>query len=70
MTRPVLIIEDNADIAECLHYILKMENFETRVARTGETNIKTLRTPGGAQIEFFWGPQNRLEPGFPSTGSR
>ena len=39
MARPVLIIEDNADIAELLRYILEQEHFETRVALTGEEGL-------------------------------
>ena len=30
MTGPVLIIEDNVDIAEILRYALEKENYETR----------------------------------------
>ena len=39
MARPVLIIEDNPDIAEVLRYGLEHENFETRVALTGEEGL-------------------------------
>lgn len=36
---PVLIIEDDPDIAEILRYVLENENFETRVAHTGEEGL-------------------------------
>lgn len=36
---PVLIIEDDPDIAEVLRYVLESENFETRVASTGEEGL-------------------------------
>jgi DNA-binding response OmpR family regulator len=39
MTGPVLIIEDNVDIAEILRYALEKENYETRVALTGEEGL-------------------------------
>ena len=39
MTGPVLIIEDNVDIAEILRYALEKENYETRVALTGEQGL-------------------------------
>lgn len=39
MTRPILIVEDDPDIAEVLRYGLEHENFETRVARTGEEGL-------------------------------
>lgn len=35
MTRPILIIEDDPDIAELLRYSLAAQHFETRVAVTG-----------------------------------
>jgi DNA-binding response OmpR family regulator len=38
-TGPVLIIEDDPDIAEILRYILENENLETRIARTGEEGL-------------------------------
>jgi two-component system phosphate regulon response regulator PhoB len=39
MTRPVLIIEDDPDIAEVLSYGLESNNFETRVANNGEDGL-------------------------------
>jgi len=39
MAGPVLIIEDDPDIAEILRYVLEHENFQTRVARTGEEGL-------------------------------
>ncbi|HXQ33600.1 MAG TPA: response regulator [Anaerolineales bacterium] len=35
----MLIIEDDPDIAEVLRYVLKNENFEARVACTGEEGL-------------------------------
>lgn len=39
MTMSVLVIEDDQDIAESLRYSLELENFETRVALTGEEGL-------------------------------
>src|SRR5262245_55547770 len=39
MAGTVLIIEDDPDIAEILRYVLENENFQTRVARTGEEGL-------------------------------
>src|SRR5947209_6512007 len=39
MTRPVLIIEDDPDIAEGLRYNLEREGMATRVAETGERGL-------------------------------
>src|SRR5437764_3524539 len=39
MTRPVLIIEDDPDIAEGLRYNLEREGLEARVAETGERGL-------------------------------
>jgi DNA-binding response OmpR family regulator len=39
MAGPVLIVEDDPDIAEVLRYVLKNANLETRVARTGEEGL-------------------------------
>jgi two-component system, OmpR family, alkaline phosphatase synthesis response regulator PhoP len=39
MTKPVLIIEDDPDIAEGLRYNLEREGLETRVALTGEQGL-------------------------------
>jgi len=39
MTRSVLVIEDDQDIAESLRYSLERQNFEARVALTGEVGL-------------------------------
>jgi len=39
MARPILIIEDDPDIAEALRYSLEMQKFETRVAITGREGL-------------------------------
>ena len=39
MSRPVLVIEDDPDIAECLRYSLEVNRFETRIAPSGEEGI-------------------------------
>jgi two-component system, OmpR family, alkaline phosphatase synthesis response regulator PhoP len=39
MTKPVLIIEDDPDIAEGLRYNLERESFETRIALSGEEGL-------------------------------
>src|SRR5437588_6446135 len=39
MTRPVLIIEDDPDIAEGLRYNLERDGMTTRVAETGERGL-------------------------------
>ena len=39
MPRPILIIEDDPDIAEVLRYNLEAQKFETRVARTGKEGL-------------------------------
>jgi DNA-binding response OmpR family regulator len=39
MKGPVLIIEDDPDIAEILRYVLENENFKTRVVHTGEEGL-------------------------------
>jgi DNA-binding response OmpR family regulator len=36
---PVLIIEDDPDIAEVLRYVIENENFQALVARTGEEGL-------------------------------
>jgi DNA-binding response OmpR family regulator len=45
MTRPVLIVEDDADIAEGLRYNLEREGLETRVALTGEQGLRAALDP-------------------------
>jgi DNA-binding response OmpR family regulator len=37
MQQTILIIEDDADIAEGLHYNLKREGFRTVIAESGES---------------------------------
>ena len=39
MPKPVLVIEDDPDIAECLRYSLEMKRIETRVVLTGEEGV-------------------------------
>jgi len=39
MARPILIIEDDPDIAEVLRYSLEAQRFETRVALTGTEGL-------------------------------
>ncbi|HWP54264.1 MAG TPA: response regulator [Pyrinomonadaceae bacterium] len=39
MARPILIIEDDPDIAEVLRYCLEAHKFETRVALTGNEGL-------------------------------
>ena len=39
MTGPILIIEDDPDIAEALRYSFEKNDFETRVALTGEEGL-------------------------------
>jgi two-component system phosphate regulon response regulator PhoB len=39
MTRPILIIEDDPDIAEVLRYGLEARHFETRVAGDGKEGL-------------------------------
>lgn len=39
MPRPILIIEDDPDIAEILRYNLEAQKFETRVAHTGKEGL-------------------------------
>jgi len=39
MARPILIIEDDPDIAEVLRYGLEARHFETRVASTGNEGL-------------------------------
>ena len=39
MARPILIIEDDPDIAEILRYNLEAQRFETRLAITGEEGL-------------------------------
>ncbi|MCA1636276.1 MAG: response regulator transcription factor [Acidobacteria bacterium] len=48
MTKPVLIVEDDPDIAEGLRYNLEREGLETRVALTGEQGLTAALDPKGA----------------------
>ena len=45
MNRPVLIVEDDPDIAEGLRYNLEREGLETRVALTGEQGLRAALDP-------------------------
>ena len=45
MNRPILIIEDDPDIAEVLAYALQKEQFVTRVALTGEDGLAASLDP-------------------------
>src|SRR6187399_2605618 len=40
MQQTILIVEDDADIAEGLHYNLKREGFRTTVAESGEKGLR------------------------------
>ena len=40
MQQSILIIEDDADIAESLHYNLKREGFKPTVAESGEKGLR------------------------------
>lgn len=46
MSRPVLIVEDDPDIAEGLRYNLEREQLETRVALTGEEGLAAALDAG------------------------
>jgi DNA-binding response OmpR family regulator len=48
MAKPVLIVEDDPDIAEGLRYNLEREGLETRVALTGEQGLAFALDPKGA----------------------
>jgi DNA-binding response OmpR family regulator len=47
MPKPVLIVEDDPDIAEGLRYNLEREGLETRVALTGEEGLSAALDPKG-----------------------
>src|SRR3712207_2062621 len=47
MAKPVLIVEDDPDIAEGLRYNLEREGLETRVAPTGEQGLSAALDPKG-----------------------
>ena len=46
MGRPILIIEDDPDIAEVLRYSLEAQRFETRVALTGQEGLSASLDKG------------------------
>ena len=46
MTRPILIVEDDPDVAEGLRYNLEREQFKTRVAADGEQALSAAFDPG------------------------
>jgi two-component system alkaline phosphatase synthesis response regulator PhoP len=48
MSKAVLIVEDDPDIAEGLRYNLEREGLETRVALTGEQGLSAALDPKGA----------------------
>jgi DNA-binding response OmpR family regulator len=45
MARPILIIEDDPDIAEVLRYSLEAQKFETRLAVTGKEGLAASLDP-------------------------
>jgi DNA-binding response OmpR family regulator len=45
MAKPVLVVEDDPDIAEGLRYNLEREGLEARVARTGEQGLQAALDP-------------------------
>jgi DNA-binding response OmpR family regulator len=45
MTRPVLIVEDDPDIAESLRYNLERDGLKTRVVETGERGLAAALDP-------------------------
>ena len=44
MSKKVLIIEDDANIAELLHLYLEKEGFETQVAKDGGKGVDLFRS--------------------------
>src|SRR5687767_13983932 len=46
MTKPILIVEDDPDIAESLRYNLECEGLEARVAETGEKGLAAALDSG------------------------
>jgi DNA-binding response OmpR family regulator len=46
MLRPILIIEDDSDIAESLRYNLELDGLKTRVAETGELGLAAALDAG------------------------
>jgi DNA-binding NtrC family response regulator len=52
MARPILIIEDDPDIAEVLRYCLEAHKFETRVALTGNEGLSASLDKGPATTAY------------------
>jgi DNA-binding response OmpR family regulator len=46
MKQIVLVVEDDPDIAECLHYNLELEGLETKVVATAEAALSFLLDSG------------------------
>jgi DNA-binding response OmpR family regulator len=65
MPRPILIIEDDPDIAEVLRYGLEARRFETRVAITGEEGLSASmdkdRPPRLILLDLLLPQMNGLE---------
>ena len=65
MPRPILIIEDDPDIAEVLRYGLEARRFETRVAITGREGLSASmdkeRTPVLILLDLLLPEMNGLE---------
>ncbi len=65
MPRPILIIEDDPDIAEVLRYGLEARRFETRVAITGEEGLSASmdkdRPPRLILLDLLLPEMNGLE---------
>jgi two-component system phosphate regulon response regulator PhoB len=65
MTRPILIIEDDPDIAEVLRYNLEAERFETRLAVTGKEGLSASldkeRPPRLILLDLLLPEMNGLE---------
>lgn len=50
MTKPVLVIEDEPDVAECLRLCLEGEGFEARVALSGEEGLAASLDPADSPL--------------------
>jgi DNA-binding response OmpR family regulator len=65
MPRPILIIEDDPDIAEVLRYGLEARRFETRVANTGKEGLSASmdkdRPPRLILLDLLLPEMNGLE---------
>ena len=44
MTARILLVEDNADLAEGIEYNLKLEGYEVMIAGTGRLGVDAART--------------------------